>query len=560
MLKQREHSGGEIHHVEINESKLDQLVGGFVQIASPGLVVGISHHGRPVYRKGFGLASVELQQGLTPGVRMHVGSISKQFAAFGFLLLCESGSASLDDRIEKYFPQFHPVTHGITMRQLLGHTSGLPDACSIRFRLAGFEGRRNCTKEILALYCMLDELQNKPGEKWRYNNAGYMIITEVIEQITGAALEDFLAKNVFSRMGMWDTVLRRHDTEFLANSAAAHTLTAAGGFEERYFGVDPAGAGSVISTADDMLRWLAHMDHPIVGTPETWSLMKKPQVLSNGVSTKYGFGLSHSSYRGIETIGHLGGWIGGNAYALKVPGADLDIVAISNRSDVFTVVVTNRILDASISDLAPVASTGGAGETISMHRLDIDSSVLSNESGSGRLIRRSFHSPRTGRVVQLFARDSLQIVSIDGYDIPFRRQTERDLVPIPAWGSVGQSISLLGNTEDPQSIRLTDFGDVDEFAAIPVGDTAGLRITGRYRSAALDASAEIIVSDGAPHLHMQSNFGSMSYAVEEVGGGYWRMSSGVSILLDAILHLDPDYDALTVNAGTDARLTFQRES
>jgi len=494
-------------------------------------------------------------------MHMRLGSITKQFTAFGFLLLCETGKASLDDRLEKYFPEFHRVTHGITMRQILGHTSGLPDACNIRFRLAGFEGEPNSAAEIIAQYRSLSRLQNEPGTKWRYNNGGYMIASEVIARVAGTGFKEFLAENVFSPIGMWDTLVRPWDTDFLPNSAMPHTMTPQGRFEKRYFGVDPAGAGSVMSTADDMLRWLEHMDRPIVGSRQTWSLMKTPQLLSNGVSTGYGFGLSSGTYRGMKTLGHLGGWIGGNSYAVKLPEVELDLVVISNRNDVSCGVVANRILDACISNLAAVPGAVPGGEVVAMFRSKPDEDVRSNAGVSARWLTGDFYSPKTGRVVQLFGGGDHQVVSIDGYDAPFRRATERELLPSAVWSPSKQSVSLLGDPEHPASIQLTDFGETDELSEIPTGRAEDpQRTVGRYQAVSLSARVEVTVRDGVAHLRTESQFGSMTYRLKCLGHGFWRMNSGLSTFLDAILRFGADYTQFELNAGTDVTLEFRRES
>jgi len=89
---------------------------------------------------------------------------------------------------------------------------------------------------------------------------------------------------------MHDTLLRRFDTDFVSNSATLHSLDSAGNYEKAYSRTAMAGEGGMVSTIDDMLRWLAHMDKPWVGSEATWALMKTPQIVANGSSTGYGLG------------------------------------------------------------------------------------------------------------------------------------------------------------------------------------------------------------------------------------------------------------------------------
>jgi hypothetical protein len=129
-----------------------------------------------------------------------------------------------------------------------------------------------------------------------------------------------------------------------------------------------------------MLRWMSHMDAPVVGSPATWAAMKTPWRLANHHSTGYGLGLFIDHYRGVETLWHAGGVIGGNAQMLKVPAAALDIVVLVNRGDAKATLLANKIIDACLGGLSPI-----------------------KEPFSGPFVTGTFRSPATGRVLRLFA-------------------------------------------------------------------------------------------------------------------------------------------------------------
>src|SRR5262245_36241204 len=101
--------------VEFDEKKVDAIFSELDQCRLPGAAVGIAIAGKPVYRNGFGLASMELPLTLSPTMRMRIYSITKQFACFAYMLLCEDGRAGIDDPIEKHLPEVHSATHGVTM-------------------------------------------------------------------------------------------------------------------------------------------------------------------------------------------------------------------------------------------------------------------------------------------------------------------------------------------------------------------------------------------------------------------------------------------------------------
>src|SRR5882757_1310892 len=109
--------------VDFDAKKIGAIFSDLDQCHLPGVAVGIAIGGKPVYRKGFGLASMELPVVLSPSIRMRIGSTTKHFTAFAYMLMCEEGRAHPDDPLEKYLPELHRVTHKVTMRQLMGNTS-----------------------------------------------------------------------------------------------------------------------------------------------------------------------------------------------------------------------------------------------------------------------------------------------------------------------------------------------------------------------------------------------------------------------------------------------------
>lgn len=552
--------------VSLDEPGVDAIFRELDQCHLPGVAVGIALNGKPAYRKGFGLASMDLPVVLSPSIRMRVGSVTKQFTAFAYLLLCETGQAAIDDPIKKYLPQFHPVTHGVTMRQLMGHTSGLRDATDIKFRFGGFEGRPITCDEILALYRDLDDVDTAPETSWMYNNGCYMILSAVIELIAGQPLEQVMKQLIFAPIGMHDTLLRRWDTDFVPNSATPHALTPTGRYEKRYWGLDFTGAGGMVSTVDDLLRWLAHMDAPSVGTAATWAAMRMPHTLSNGSSTGYGLGLIRGEYRGVEVIHHGGGWIGGNAQVLKVPAAGLDIVIVANRTDAFAPVFANRILDLCLPglDLSAKASDSPANtEAFAVFNVtrtsERESAGPDIAVGNDTFSAGVFRSRTTGRVVQLFAKDGCQIVSIDGHDLPYMLGDHGVLGPIPIWSFIKRIVTLLGDPANPSSLTLSDFGNRDELMRVNTPHQANIEaVTGRYRSETTGTDILIDRKDNSAWMHTRGRFGSMDYELSCLAEGVWRANSAISIFLDGVLSFDSNTAAFHLSSYNTRSLPFRR--
>ncbi len=519
--------------VNLDESTLDSIFAKVNTCHSPGAAVGIALNGRPVYSKGFGLANIELPIVLSPTIRMRIASESKHFTALAFMLLCEDGKARIDDPIGNYLPELHPITRQVTMRQLMGNIGGLRDAQDICYQFSGIE-KRVSSAQALSLYRNIGDINAAPATAWIYNNGGWLMISVAIERIAGRSLEDVLRERIFEPVGMYSSMLRRWDTDFVPNSAVAHKRKATGAYEKSHLGTALAGEGGMVSTVHDMLRWLAHMDAPVVGTSTTWATLRAPQRLRNGMSTGYGLGLIVGRYRGVETLYHPGGLIGGNAHMLKVPSRALDVVIMVNRDDVSGAELVDRILDVCLLGLEPVEASYGSAVT----------------SGT-------FFSPSTGRVIQLFGREGRQHASIDGYDMPTEADASGVLWPTGFSRYIKQGVTLIGDRGNPKSIRLCDFGNVDELVRQrPVRTSDASAIFGSYRSEETQTEATVCHTAEGAQLLTIGQFGSAAYSLECLGERIWRATSpGISLFGGILVFADSGFHFSSPNTRT---LPFRR--
>jgi D-aminopeptidase len=528
--------------VDFDEKQVDAIFEDIDQCHLPGAAVGIAIDGQPVYRKGFGLASMELPVVLSPRMRMRIMSVSKHFTAFAYMLLCEDGRSHIDDRVGKFLPELHPITHDVTMRQLMGHTGGLREAHDICLMFSGV-GKRVSSRELLALYRDMSDVNAPPGTRWIYSNGGYLILTAVIERITGGSLEDVLRERIFDPIGMSETMLHRSDTEFLANSASLHAPSSSGGFARSSFlNMEWAGEGGIVSTIDDMLLWLAHMDAPKVGAAATWHSMRTPLRLANGTSTGYSLGLVAGRYRGIDVLSHPGGALGGNAQMLKVPGARLDVVIMVNRHDANAALLVNKILDACLPHLDPTP--------------ECDANLVSG----------SFHSPTTGRVIEFntlptvsWAEAGQQIVTIDGMEMPVEPNDEGMLWPSGFFAYNRQAITLINRPNKPPSVILDDFGHIDELSRLQPPESSDTEaIVGKYRSDATRIEASIYNTADGLRLQTDGRFGSAVSNLECLAESVWRVRLRETPYVGGILWFEPTSSGFQYSSYTTRSLRFQR--
>jgi hypothetical protein len=362
------------------------------------------------------------------------------------------------------------------------------------------------------------------------------MLSTAIERITQKPLEVVLQERIFDPVGMHHTMLRRWDTDFVRNSATLHMTNPAGGFEKSYMGTALSGEGGMVSTIDDMLRWLAHMDAPVVGSVATWEVMRTPQRLVNGTSTGYGLGLMIDRYRGIETLSHAGGVMGGNSEMLKVPSAGLDVVVMVNRADVQAMLLVKHILDACLPGLDPV-----------------------KEVSTNHFVTGTFRSRRTERTILLFPKEGQQVALIDGLDMPLERDNEGVLRPTGIFRFERKTLTLEGDPEKVTSIRLSDFGNDDELLrALPIDAPAVGAIAGLYRSDATRTEAAIFSAEDGPRMRTTGQFGSAVHLLEYIADGTWRAKSTSGMFLASILVFDRDSAGFRFFSARTRALSFRR--
>lgn len=339
-------------------AKVDALFAPFNRTDAPGCVVGIALGGRTVYRKAFGLASVQHGVANTPRTRMRIGSTSKHFTCLAALLLAEEGKLDIDAPASDALPDLAlPALQGMpTLRQFMQHTSGW--RCGLDLAMLGNGMALMPTGWMAAAAARQQGVNFAPGTGQIYNNVGYHLLSMAIDRAAGMPLEALLRERVFVPLGMDDTEGVPSDHTVTPERASNHVPGPGGAWRHALMMTEEIrGEGNIVSTVDDMLRWLAHLRGPKrVGSEATWAQMLAHAVLANGHRTPYALGLMRHDYRGVEVIHHAGGVAGGNSDMLTVPAHQLDVVMMTNGLPVGMRDLTPKIVDLLLADrLGPEA-------------------------------------------------------------------------------------------------------------------------------------------------------------------------------------------------------------
>jgi CubicO group peptidase (beta-lactamase class C family) len=508
---------------EIDFHALDALFAPYDRTDGPGFAVGVAVQGRPVYRRGFGMASIELPVALSPSIRMRIGSTSKHFTALAVMLLQEDGKLALEDSLQDHMPDMPDWSAKMTLRHLLAHTSGMRDCLDLVFHSTEL-GRSLPVDYQLKLLSRLDSVNFAPGTSWNYNNGGYLLLSEIVSRTAGLPFATFLQERIFTPLGMHDTMLRPLDTDLVSNSATLHVPTPDGAWRRGNFGAPITGEGGIVSTVDDMLKWLAHMSSPTVGTRASWAEIRTP-LTPHG----YGLGLFMAKRRGQDRVYHSGAVIGGACQMVKLLGPELDIIVITNgRSSLDGFNIVEAIIDQFVpatpvqQPVAPPAPIEG-----------------------------NFYSANTGRKLSLTAVSGKQGISIGAMTLPAERD-QRGAWLIPFLPS-DLSVAIV---DDDDAIDVNEFGITDRLIRVTPPDRSILPF-GRYEDGATGLVATICADrDDSSVLRIESALGGVGYSLAAIGPDLWEARSAEGFPLAATLEFDDEGFRFTTERTT--RLRFRR--
>ena len=312
-----------------------------------------AENGEIVSKGALGFRDPENTLPITEDTIFQLASVSKQFTATAVMLVMRQGLLSLEDPITKYFPEL-TAYEGVTIRQLLTHTSGIPDYfvdADWFIRIWEEEKRIPGNDEILRFLC---ETKAKPyfapGEGLEYSNTGFNLLALLVERLSGVPYEDFLQKNIFEPAGMTSTRcchIRRDGIPF-ANFARATVFedgkwvadvdSAENGDVAAFDGLN--GDDYVFTNIFDMLRWDRALREGKVLTKEEQQLMYTPAKLNNGedavfdeddgLGYGFGWGVGHDEKLGL-VVSHSGGMPGVATWFERFLDADRVLVILSNR-------------------------------------------------------------------------------------------------------------------------------------------------------------------------------------------------------------------------------------
>jgi CubicO group peptidase (beta-lactamase class C family) len=348
----------------VGDQSLEAFVNDLVQPAIDsqqlaGLAVGVKKGDETLLLKTYGYADLEHEVPMPLNASFEIGSVTKQFTAAAILQLVEAGKLSLEDDFTQYV-DFDTGGRTISIQRLLDHTSGIKGYTEVPAFFGEFSVS-DFPRDTLLRMMENEPFDFEPGEAEIYNNTAYFILGLIIEEVSDQSYGDYVEEHLFSRAGM-DNSYYCSNSRIVKDRAHGYDMSPEGMVRAAYLNHKwPYAAGSLCSTAEDLLKWNEALHGGKVLSDAMYQSLITPEVLNDGTELRYCKGISNFDYKGNQCISHGGGINGFLSESRYFPKQELTVVVLSNATapplpDQIADQISDELLD--IEQPEPVAYDG----------------------------------------------------------------------------------------------------------------------------------------------------------------------------------------------------------
>ena len=333
-------------NAQVSSSQVDAIFASLKSSDAPGAAVLVVHNGKRVFRHGYGVADLRTRRSIDPKTDFRLASFTKQFTATCIMLLAHDGKLHYDDHLADFFPDFPEYGKSITVRNLLNHTSGLPDYEELLMKqypnTADQQIRQILDAGVLKLLEQQTVGQFPPGSKWQYSNSGYSTLAMIVEKVSGTPFGQFLHDRIFAPLKMNNTLAYEKGKNEVPHRAYGHTKQKDGSWQETDQSSTSAvlGDGGIYTSIDDLVKWdLALREHTLLSEAEMQPPLTPvqpsagPAKYQSGKEVRYGFGWFLDPYHGHRRMWHDGNTIGFRTTIQRFPDDQLTVIVLANRAD-----------------------------------------------------------------------------------------------------------------------------------------------------------------------------------------------------------------------------------
>lgn len=308
---------------------LDSLAADFANPKNvPATAIAVVRGTDTLLFRAYGKANLELGTPATVTTVFRIGSVTKQFTSSAVLQLIEEGKLALTDTVGRWLPDLPASWRGVTIQQLLNHTSGIPSYTDLGEPWQKIWGLEMTGAQLVALTA--DKPFTFPaGTSWKYNNTGYVLLGMLVEARAGKPWADEYATRLFKPLGLSNTHYCA-TAAIIPGRAEGYSQGANNEWINTPFLAmsQPHGAGAMCSTIGDLLTWNRALHGGRVLKPASYSAMTTP--VGAAEARHYGFGIGSGTIGTHAMLTHGGGINGFLTANLWVPDAQLSVTVLTN--------------------------------------------------------------------------------------------------------------------------------------------------------------------------------------------------------------------------------------
>ena len=292
----------------------------------------VSQKGKVIFENYYGYSNIRNKDTLSLDKQFQLASVSKQFTALAILQLYEKGKLSLQDTIQKFFPNF--PYHDITVHMLLSHRSGLPNYIYFYDKLYHDDYNPISNSQVLdSLIAYNPQWYYPPNKKFNYSNTGYMVLASIVEKLSGLSFANYMHKNVFGPLEMSNTlVYDKNIVDNIPNKATGYLYGKREAEDNFLNGV--VGDKGVFSTVSDLYKWETGLYTGKIINKDTLNLAFKPHGRKLERKTNYGYGWRMYNLKNNEQVlFHAGWWQGFQSLIIRLEQDSSSIIILKNRKN-----------------------------------------------------------------------------------------------------------------------------------------------------------------------------------------------------------------------------------
>jgi len=300
---------------------------------TPGCAVQVVQNGKTIFQKCMGLANVEQQIPIISQTAFRLASLSKPFTAMAAMLLKQEGMLSFDQKLSEFFPDFPEYGRNITIRQLLTHTSGIPDHEQPLYKQIK-PGEEPTISDALVVLKKQEQALFPPGSRYEYSDAGFVVLALIVEYVSKLKYGTFLRKNIFDPLKLKNTVVFDETKPKIKNRALGYQKSK-NSFE--LFDYDPLnyiiGDEGIYSTTEDLAKWWTAWQSNILVSSEILREALTPMTIRRGIKRSCAFSWFIENSPKGKIIFHDGFWVGFNNIMLVDVKTNTSVIVLSNAAN-----------------------------------------------------------------------------------------------------------------------------------------------------------------------------------------------------------------------------------